>query len=284
MSLLALQIQDIVARSLAEDLAWGDVTTDALIPTSTQAKASILVKVEGMIAGLPVAEVVFRQVEPNLDFKYLVQDGARVHPGTIAATVTGKAASILKAERTALNFLQRLSGIATETSHYVAAVSSTKAHILDTRKTAPGLRLLDKYAVTMGGGHNHRQCLGDGILIKDNHLVALLSTGVSLEQAIRCARESSPHTLKIEVEVESPEQARQALEAGADILLLDNMPPEQMGKVVELARGQAQTEASGGIVLTNVRAVAETGVDYISIGALTHSVKALDLSLEFAIF
>jgi nicotinate-nucleotide pyrophosphorylase (carboxylating) len=189
-------------------------------------------------------------------------------------------ASILKAERTALNFLQHLSGIATETARYVDAVSGTKAIITDTRKTIPGLRLLEKYAVRAGGGRNHRLNLGDGVLIKDNHLAALRSSGVGLGEAVKQARERAPRTMKIEVEVESVKQAQEALSAGADIIMLDNMNVKDMRRVVKLVQGRALLEASGGITLDNVRSVAEAGVDLISVGALTHSAKALDISLE----
>lgn len=275
------QIKARVAQALKEDLGQGDVTTDALIPPALSARALILVKASGVLAGIEVAEIVFQQVDPSLIFERLAQDGTRVQAGSIVGVVTGKAAGILKAERVALNFLQRMSGIATETAKYVAAVAGTRARILDTRKTTPGLRLLEKYAVRAGGGQNHRQNLGDGVLIKDNHLAALRAGGVGLGEGVKRARANvSPH-LKIEVEVDTVEQAQIALDAGADILLLDNMGTADMRRAVELAQGRALTEASGGITLDNVRAVAETGVDFISIGALTHSVKALDISIEF---
>ena len=275
------QIRARVAQALKEDLGQGDVTTDALIPPALEARALILVKASGVLAGIEVAEIVFQQVNPSLIFERLAQDGTRVQAGSIVGVVTGKAAGILKAERVALNFLQRMSGIATETAKYVAAVAGTRARILDTRKTTPGLRLLEKYAVRAGGGQNHRQNLGDGVLIKDNHLAALRAGGVGLGEGVKRARSNvSPH-LKIEVEVDTVEQAQIALDAGADILLLDNMGTADMRRAVELAQGRALTEASGGITLDNVRAVAETGVDFISIGALTHSVKALDISIEF---
>jgi len=275
------QIKARVAQALKEDLGQGDVTTDALIPPALSARALILVKASGVLAGIEVAEIVFQQVDPSLIFERLAQDGTRVQAGSIVGVVTGKAAGILKAERVALNFLQRMSGIATETARFVAAVAGTRARILDTRKTTPGLRLLEKYAVRAGGGQNHRQNLGDGVLIKDNHLAALRAGGVGLGEGVKRARANvSPH-LKIEVEVDTVEQAQIALDAGADILLLDNMGTADMRRAVELAQGRALTEASGGITLDNVRAVAETGVDFISIGALTHSVKALDISIEF---
>jgi nicotinate-nucleotide pyrophosphorylase (carboxylating) len=275
------QIRARVDQAIKEDLGQGDITTDALIPPALEVRALILVKGAGVLAGIGVAEIVFQQIDSSLTFERLAQDGTGVQAGSIVGVVTGKAAGILKAERVSLNFLQRLSGIATETAKYVAAVAGTRARILDTRKTTPGLRLLEKYAVRVGGGQNHRQNLGDGVLIKDNHLAVLRAGGVGLGEAIKRARAGVPHHLKIEVEIATVEQAKIALDAGADILLLDNMGAADMRQVVELAQGRALTEASGGVTLDNVRAVAETGVDFISIGALTHSVKALDMSIEF---
>jgi nicotinate-nucleotide pyrophosphorylase (carboxylating) len=274
------QVRRIVSEALAEDLASGDVTTEALIPSALVGKASILVKKEGMLAGIEMAKEVFRQVDPSLRFKALVKDGTKVGKCKVVATIEGKIASMLKAERTALNFLQHLSGIATETARYVDAVEGTKVIITDTRKTVPGLRLLEKYAVRVGGGHNHRLNLSDGVLIKDNHLAILRSSGVGLGEAVKKARKRAPRTMKVEVEVESVKQAREALSAGADIIMLDNMKLQDMRRVVELGQGRALLEASGGITLDNVCSVAETGVDLISVGALTHSAKALDISLE----
>ena len=274
------QVEQIVDSALAEDLGSGDVTTEALISPTQAGKAYLRGKSEGVLAGIGVATMVFHRVDSALRVKELVADGSRVHPGDRLVAIEGKVAGILRAERAALNFLQRLSGIATETAKYVEAISGTKALITDTRKTAPGLRILEKYAVRVGGGYNHRQSLGDGVLIKDNHLVALRSRGVGLGEVIKKARQHAPHTLKIEVEVESVEQAQEALSAGADIIMLDNMDLEDMRRVVELAQGRAVIEASGRITLDSVRAVADTGVDLISVGALTHSAKALDISLE----
>ena len=280
MELTKEHIEPIVDRALDEDLGQGDVTTDSLIPDELTAKASIIVKDEGVLAGISVAELVFTKVDPDLAFEHLVEDGARIYPGTIIASISGKVASILKAERVALNFLQHMSGIASITARYVLAVLGTDAKILDTRKTTPGLRRLEKYAVVKGGGHNHRYNLSDGVLIKDNHFAALEIEGIGLRKAIQRARQNAPRKLRIEAEVETINQAREALDGGADILLLDNMTPEDMIIVVKMAQGLALTEASGGITLQNLRRVAETGVDFISIGALTHSVKALDFSLE----
>lgn len=272
------QVEKTVENALAEDVASGDVTTEALIPSGQQGKASILVKGDGVLAGAEVAKEVFLRVDPSIRVEVLIQDGAKVRKGDVVANIEGKVAGILKAERVALNFLARLSGIASETARYVEAVKGLNVFITDTRKTTPGIRILEKYAVRVGGGKSHRMSLGDGILIKDNHLAALRSLGMGLKEAIERARQSS--TLKIEVEVESVDQAREALEAGADIIMLDNMAVEDMRRVVEMAGGRALIEASGGITLDNVRSTAEAGVDLISVGALTHSAKALDLSLE----
>ncbi len=274
------QIGKIIDSALAEDLGSGDLTTELLIPSELHGRASIVVRGEGVLAGIGVAAEVFRRVDPLVQFRGLVSDGSKVHPGDVAATIEGSAASILKAERTALNFLQHLSGIATETARYVEAVSGLGTKIYDTRKTIPGLRPLEKYAVRVGGGYNHRQSLGDGILIKDNHLAALRSQGIGLREVVEKARRAAPHTLNIEVEVQNIEEARQALDAGAETIMVDNMNLEDMRYVVQLCQGRALIEASGGITLENVRAVAETGVDLISIGALTHSAKALDIGLE----
>ncbi|MEK7777433.1 MAG: carboxylating nicotinate-nucleotide diphosphorylase, partial [Chloroflexota bacterium] len=231
-------------------------------------------------AGVTVACAVFARVEPSLETEALLEDGATINPGDRIAAIRGPVSGILRGERTALNFLQRMSGIATETAKYVRVVHGFPVQIVDTRKTLPGHRYLDKYAVRMGGGHNHRLNLADGILIKDNHIAALRAQGMTLREVVYQALERAPHTLKVEVEVESVEDAREALEAGAHILLLDNMGLAEMRQAVALAKGRAMTEASGGINLETVRAVAETGVDLISVGALTHSIHALDISLD----
>ncbi len=276
-----MTLESLVRQALDEDAAHSDITTSVTIPSGTNGRASFLAKRDGVVAGLDVAAAVFKAVDPFLKFKKLANDGTRVPKGAVLAEVQGSLSSILRAERVALNFLQRLSGIATETARYLEAVSGTKAVILDTRKTTPGLRALEKYAVTMGGAHNHRMNLSDGILIKDNHIAALKALGISLGDATRQARAKAPRDMKVEVEVTNLDEVRDALDAGADILLLDNMPIEMMRQAVQAIGGHAKTEASGGIDLSNVRAAAETGVDFISIGALTHSVKALDISLEF---
>jgi nicotinate-nucleotide pyrophosphorylase (carboxylating) len=272
------QVEQIIENALVEDLASGDVTTEALIPPDLEGKAYILVKSDGLLAGIEVGEAVFLRVDPALRVEVLIQDGARVRKGDVVATVEGKVASILRAERTALNFLTRLSGIATETACYVEATKGLKAQITDTRKTTPGMRVLEKYTVRVAGGVSHRQHLGDGVLIKDNHLAALRFLRLGLKQAVDKARLHS--TLKVEVEVGSVDEALEALDAGADIIMLDNMAIDDMRQVVKLAGGRALIEASGGITLENVRSVAEAGVDLISVGAITHSAKALDLSLE----
>jgi len=272
-------VQEIIARALEEDLGWGDITTRALIP-QCQAKGSVLVKEAGVLAGIHILEQVFHSVDENIQVQVLVEDGAKVRSGDVVAIAKGSASSILSAERVALNFLQRLSGIATLTSRYVEAVKGLPVRIADTRKTTPGLRVLEKYAVRMGGGFNHRQSLSDGVIIKDNHLAILRSSGQSMREIVAKARESVPHTVKIEVEVETVEEAVAAAEAGADVLMLDNMSLEEMRGAVRGVAGRALLEASGGVTLENVRRIAETGVDIISSGALTHSAKALDISLE----
>ena len=274
------QIDNIIDSALAEDISHGDVTSEALIPPQLQGKASVLVKANGILAGGEVAKRVFLKVDPSLKVEILIQDGRRVKPGDIVATIVGTVVSILKAERTALNFLQRLSGIASQTAQYVAETHGCAASITDTRKTTPGLRLLEKYAVRIGGGQNHRYHLGDGILIKDNHLATLRTLGMNLKDIVAKAKQNAPRGLKVEVEVSTTQEALDAADAGADVIMLDNMSPNEMRRVVSLIPGQVKTEASGGITLANVRSVAMTGVNIISIGALTHSAKALDISLE----
>jgi len=275
------QIEEIVDRALAEDLGGGDVTTEALISEDKQGKASIVVKQEGILAGADVARRVFQTVDPELRVDILMKDGAQVKPGSIIARVQGRAASILKAERVGLNFLQMLSGIASETNRYVRAVDGLPVRIMDTRKTTPGLRALEKYAVKLGGGKNHRMNLADGILIKDNHIAELRSSGLGLKEILDRARARAPRRLKVEIEVQTVPEAQEAAGVGADIIMLDNMSSRDMRRAVKSIHGRALIEASGGITLDKVRAVAETGVDFISVGALTHSAKALDISLEF---
>jgi nicotinate-nucleotide pyrophosphorylase (carboxylating) len=274
------QIDNIIDLALAEDISHGDVTTEALIPPGLQGKAFLLVKAKGILAGGEVAKRVFLKVNPSLTVEVLIQDGAEVKPGDIVATISGSVVSILKAERVALNFLQRLSGIASQTAQYVAKTHGLAVNITDTRKTTPGLRLLEKYAVRLGGGLNHRFHLGDGILIKDNHIAALHALGLSLKDIIAKAKQNAPHGLNVEVEVNTIQEALDATEAGADTIMLDNMSPDEMRHIVSLVSGRVKIEASGGITLANVRAVAETGINLISVGALTHSSPALDINLE----
>ncbi len=272
-------LRRIALAALEEDGAFDDVTTAALVPADLSGKAVLLAKQAGVVAGLPVAAAVFYAVDPSLFFQALIAEGARVQPGDVLAEIDGPVNAILRGERVALNLLQRLSGIATATTRLVDAVAGLPTRILDTRKTTPGLRALERYAVRMGGGQNHRWNLATGILVKDNHWRAVEAAGGSIESAVRRLRERAP-AMPVEVEVTSIEEARQALAAGVDVLLLDNMPPEEMRRVVKIARGRATTEASGGITEATVRTVAETGVDCISVGAVTHSAPALDISLE----
>lgn len=280
MQLIEVQIKEVIDRALAEDLGWGDVTTEALMSSDQQSIASIMAKEQGILAGIGVAKEVFHRVDPKLKIDALLEDGAKVDSGSIISRIEGKVSSILKAERVALNFLQRLSGIASETNRYVEAVTGLPVRIIDTRKTTPGLRLLEKHAVRVGGGENHRMNLGDGILIKDNHLAALRSHGLKLKEIITRVRQNTSLRLKVEVETRTVQEALEATEAGADIVMLDNMSLEDMRRAVKSIHGAALIEASGRISLDKVRSVAETGVDFISVGALTHSVRALDVSLK----
>lgn len=269
----------VVAAALAEDVGPGDVTTLATIPGTATCTAQLRTREPGVVAGLPVAVEAFRQLDASLEIMQHRQDGQPMEAGAHLLSVSGPARAVLTAERVALNFVQRLSGIATITARYVAAVQGTKAVIVDTRKTTPGLRTLEKYAVRVGGGRNHRFGLFDGVLIKDNHIAA--SDGIG--GAVLAARRAVPHTLRIEVETDSLDQVAEAVEVGADAILLDNMPPEVMRRAVEMIGGRALTEASGGITLASVRAAAETGVDLISVGALTHSAPSLDIGLDFSL-
>ena len=273
-------IRDLIDRTLAEDLSIGDPTTDILVPPDLESTAVLLAKEEGILAGLDVGLEAFRRFDDRVSITALLEDGAPIRLGDHLGTIQGRVASLLKAERTAVNFMQHMSGIATQTQRYVKAVEGHPVRIVDTRKTTPGLRFLEKYAVRMGGGQNHRQNLGDGILIKDNHIDALRGDGMSLGDVVKKAIREASHTIRVEVEVENLEQLDEALDAGAGIILLDNMDVEQMTTAVQIAKGKAFTEASGGITLETVRAVAATGVDIISVGALTHSVLALDISMD----
>ena len=276
------EIENLIDRALTEDLSMGDITTEAIIPTSIIGTGILQTNSEGILAGINVSLAVFHRVDPTLKTDHFINDGSTIHPGDTIASISGKVSSILKAERTALNFLQHLSGIATKTNSYVQAVSKYKSQILDTRKTTPGLRTLEKYAVRMGGGYNHRGNLGTGILVKDNHIQTLINNGFELIDIVKHAIDKTPHTMKTEIEIENFKQAKDALESGANLLLLDNMSTDEMIEVVKIAEGKAITEASGGINLNTVEKVAATGVDFISIGALTHSVTSLDLSLNIS--
>ncbi len=279
-----MRVQDLLSaaaplidRALAEDLGPGDVTTEAIVPEDALGEGVILAKAEGVLAGLPIAGEVFRRVDSKIHFTPEAQDGEPVAPGQLVARLSGPLRGILTAERVALNFLGRLSGIATLTSRYVEAVAPYRAVILDTRKTTPGWRLLEKYAVRCGGGRNHRLGLYDMVLIKDNHIAAAGSITAAVERA-----RASEVKLPIEVEVRTLGELEEALSLGVDRILLDNMDLATLREAVKLARGRAELEASGGISLKNVEEVAATGVDYISVGALTHSAPALDLSLEIS--
>lgn len=280
MSQLPPEVYNLIDAALSEDQSFNDPTTQALIPAEIQAVGIVRAKAVGMLAGVDVCLAVFQRMDSALKTEGLKDDGSALSPGDDIARVEGSAASILRAERVALNFLQRMSGIASDTNLYVQAVQGCNARIVDTRKTAPGHRYLDKYSVRMGGGHNHRLNLADGILIKDNHIEALRSREMGLGQVVQLALSRASHTIKVEVEVETLEQLQEALDAGAHIIMLDNMSVETMREAMGIVNGRAVVEASGGINLGTVRSVAETGVDLISIGGLTHSATALDISLD----
>ena len=275
----------IIDLALNEDIGTGDITTLATVPASARAHGTILAKQDGVISGIEVARFVFERVDAAIAFEPLVADGQHVPAMTPLARVSGPARSLLTAERMALNLMQRLSGVATITAQYVAETEGTLSRVVDTRKTTPGLRLLEKIAVQHGGGHNHRFGLADGVLIKDNHLAAIGSPD-RVTTAIRSARELAPHTLKIEVEVSTLDELDEAIAAGADIVLLDNMSDGQVAEAVarrDAADPRILLEASGGITLERIRGLAATGVDLISCGALTHSAPAVDISLDLDI-
>jgi len=273
-------INEIVARALAEDIGTGDLTSIAAVPAEVRAEAAFVLREPAVVCGLPVARAVFAAVDPALELRALLPEGARAEAGATIATVLGPARGLLSGERVALNLLQRMCGVATLTARYVEAVQGTKARILDTRKTTPGLRALEKYAVRAGGGTNHRFALYDGVMLKDNHLAILAAQGFGLAEAVRRVRAAVGPMVRVEVEVESVDQAGVAAAAGADMILLDNMPPDALRAAVSAIAGRALAEASGGITMATIRAVAESGVDFISVGALTHSARALDIGLD----
>lgn len=271
-------VKEAVLAALKEDLGLsGDITTNATVDAATRIAAHIVARADGTISGLDVAGAAFSTLDPDVQFVRYHEDGGVVSANTKIATVSGLARGILTAERVALNFLGRMSGIATLTSRYVLKTSGTGASIVDTRKTTPGLRAFEKYAVRCGGGGNHRAGLFDAVLIKDNHIVA----AGGLKEAIRRARASAGHTVKLEVEVDTLDQLKEVLNIGADAVLLDNMSPEELRQAVALVDGRALTEASGGVNLDTIASIAATGVDLISVGALTHSAPVLDLGLDF---
>lgn len=269
-------LDKIIQNALEEDIRDGDITTDAIIDRNVKGKAILETREDIVLAGLPVFMRTFTLSDPGISFEVFYEESQDVQKGEVICSVNGSMSAILMAERTALNFIQRMSGIATLTREYVSRVSSKKVKILDTRKTVPGLRVLDKYSVTAGGGNNHRFGLYDAFLIKDNHI----AVAGSIAAAVKAAKIKAAKGIRVEVETESLEDVKEAVEAGADTILLDNMTAEEMREAVKLVKGRAVTEASGGVTLNNIIEIAETGVDLISIGALTHSVRAVDLSLE----
>lgn len=271
-----LGLNDLIKRSLEEDIGYGDITTNSLVPAEQMAQGIFYAKDTGVIAGIEVSKAVFQYLDPDVQVQILKNDGETVKPGDTIAIIKGKTRALLTGERTALNFIQRLSGIASQTRRLVDLIKDYKAELLDTRKTTPGLRVLEKFAVGVGGARNHRFGLYDGVMIKDNHIIA----AGGIKPAVMLARKKVPHTVRIEVEVESLAQLQEALEAGADIIMLDNMDTAAMKEAVAITDGRALLEASGGIKAANLSDVASTGVDFISMGALTHSAVSLDISFD----
>ena len=269
-------VDKIIEQALLEDIGTGDITTKSIIPSNLKAKGIIKTSGEGVVAGLGIACLVFKKLDLDVTFQEKIKDGTKVAQGKVLVEITGPARTILKGERVALNFLQRMSGIATITSKFCQKVKDCPVRIVDTRKTTPGLRILEKYAVCMGGGYNHRFGLYDAVLIKDNHI----AVAGGIKSAVNSVRKQIPHTVKIEVEVENLSQFQEALEMKVDIIMLDNMNLDTMKEAVKMVKGKVLIEASGGVTLENVRKIAQTGVDLISVGALTHSVKSLDISME----
>ena len=272
-------VESLIDRALEEDIGTGDITTLTTISEDALGHGRYIAKEDGVLCGIDLARRIYAKLDADIEFTAYKKDGDEVKKGDVIAEVRGCAISLLTGERVGLNLMQRLSGVATRTKECVEKIKGTNATIADTRKTTPGLRVLEKYAVRVGGGSNHRFNLADGILIKDNHIVA----AKGIKNAVARARKNAPHTLKIEVEIETFEQLYEALEAGADIIMLDNMSCEDMAKAVAIVGGRAKTEASGNMGDRDLLEVAKTGVDIISIGALTHSVRSLDISLKFTI-
>lgn len=275
-------IEKTIDSAISEDTEGGDITSELLIPSNMAGRAVVIANEEGTIAGGDILRMVFLKIDPSLQTEVSVEDGKSVKPGDIVATVTGRIQSILKAERTAINFLGRLSGVATETAKYVAKMEGTPVVIKDTRKTTPGLRILEKYAVYAAGGQNHRPTMASGIIIKDNHIAPLKAKGISLKEAIAKAKDAKTG-MRVEVEAATLEEVSEAIEGEADIIMLDNMSLEDIKKAVDLVPEGIEIEASGGITLENAREVAMSGVDVISVGAITHSVKSIDFSLQFGV-
>jgi nicotinate-nucleotide pyrophosphorylase (carboxylating) len=274
-------LERVVRLALDEDAPWGDVTSQTLIATSMRVTAQLVAREPGVLSGEDVFTAAMSLTDPAISTRFSLHDAETFTASTVLATVEGSARAILQAERVALNFVQRMSGIATLTAQYVSAIAGTRARVVDTRKTTPGLRLMERYAVRCGGGHNHRYSLSDAVLVKDNHLAILAANGVGdVVEALRSMRAHLPHTTHVEVEVDRPEQIESILRAGADTILLDNFTTAQLSSAVTQIKDRALVEASGGITLARIREVAETGVDIISVGALTHSVRSLDLGLD----
>ena len=270
-------VDGIIEAALKEDIPAGDITSESIIPEDSVSAAVLLAKEDGVLAGIGLAWLVFAKIDPKIAFEVEVQDGQEFKDGTVLARLEGNSIALLKGERTALNFLQRLSGIATATRCFVKALEGTKTRVLDTRKTTPVMRALEKYAVQQGGGVNHRMSLSDMVLIKDNHIEIVGGVG----EAVRRAKAKVPADTKIEVEVAGFEGAKEALDAGADMIMLDNMPLDKMKEVVDWIGGRVPVEVSGKVTLERAREIAALGVDYISVGALTHSIRSVDISLEF---
>ena len=276
-------VDDIIRRALEEDAPWGDITSEAFLPQSARAQASLVAREPGVLSGIEVFARVFELVDAGAVIELLVDDGASFEVGEVLARVDGTARGVLRAERIALNLCQRMTGIATLTTRYVQAVAGTAARVVDTRKTTPGLRMLERKAVRDGGGHNHRYSLSDAALAKDNHLAILQQAGIPIGDAIRAARQRLGHTTHLEVEVDRIDQIEPVVAAGVDTIMLDNFSPAQLREGVAIVAGRALVEASGGVDLDTVGEIARCGVDVISVGALTHSVRALDLGLDMAI-